>query len=829
MSSMVRGSWLVVVGLWLVVGSSLIVACGSSSSTNSSTSSQTNSQTKGDSTKSKIAPYSKVITKDAVSDSGLFIVHRINEQCFYEIPTSRLGEEFLLVTRTAKTPQVGYGGEELGTSVIRWERKYDKILLRTVSYENVADDSLPIARAVKASNFEEIVEAFPIKAYNKDTTAVVIEVTSLFTTDVPLLTPDEGTRRGFKITRLDKERSFIEYAKSFPTNVEVENVVTFAAGESPQNRASGTMSFTMHHSMVELPKNKMTPRLADPRVGFFALRQVDYGRDENEAMSRTYILRWRLEPKDTAAFLRGELVEPIKPITYYIDPATPAKWRPWLKKGVESWNPAFEAAGFKNAVRVLEPPTPEEDPDWSPEDARYSVIRYYPSPVENAYGPNIHDPRTGEIIESDIGWFHNIMKLQTGWFFAQAVSDPRSRKLPYDDSLMGELIATVAAHEFGHTIGMPHNMKASSAYPVDSLRSKTFCAKYGTAPTIMDYARYNYIAQPGDDVDVFPKVGPYDHFSVKWGYRPIINAKTSDDERDTLNQWAKATETDKMLRFGAQQWMTVDPTSQMEDLGDDPIKAGTYGVANLKRAMGYLLDATRQDGKDFQLLDEAYDDLFAQWSREMGHVANVIGGVEIERKVFGSKEGPVYTPVTKDRQKAAVAFLGEQVFTTPTWLLDQKIVDLLAPSGGAEQLATGQSRFLRTAMSNDKLVRLLEQETRGDASTYTVTELFDDLEKLIFSELQQRKPVDYFRRNLQRSYVDGLIAKTKKPDNSPLTGSARFFAGPDVYNSDVRAIVRARLATLLTKLKGAGTDPVSKAHFADLVLQIQRALDPSAE
>jgi hypothetical protein len=345
----------------------------------------------------------------------------------------------------------------------------------------------------------------------------------------------------------------------------------------------------------------------------------------------------------------------------------------------------------------------------------------------------------------------------------------------------------------------------------------------------MDYARYNYIAQPGDDVDVFPKVGPYDHFSVKWGYRPIINAKTSDDELDTLNQWAKATETDKMLRFGAQQWMTVDPTSQMEDLGDDPIKTGTYGVANLKRAMGYLLDATRQDGKDFQLLDEAYDDLFAQWSREMGHVANVIGGVEIERKVFGSKEGPVYTPVTKDRQKAAVAFLGEQVFTTPTWLLDQKIVDLLAPSGGAEQLATGQSRFLRTAMSNDKLVRLLEQETRGDASTYTVTELFDDLEKLIFSELQQRKPVDYFRRNLQRSYVDGLIAKTKKPDNSPLTGSARFFAGPDVYNSDVRAIVRARLATLLTKLKGAGTDPVSKAHFADLALQIQRALDPSAE
>ncbi|RPI67535.1 MAG: DUF5117 domain-containing protein [Ignavibacteriae bacterium] len=813
----------------LVACSSLLVACGSSTSTQSS--SQTSSQMKADSatSKSKIQAYAKVITKDAVSDSGLFIVHRISDQFFYEIPNNRLGEEFLLVSRTAKTPQVGYGGEELGTSVVRWERKYDKILLRTVSYENVAADSTPISRAVKASNFEEIVEAFPIKAYNKDTSAVVIDVTSLFTTDVSMLTPDEGTRKGYKITRLDKERSFIEYAKSFPTNIEVENVITFAAGESPQNRSSGAMSFTMHHSMVELPKKPMTPRLADDRVGFFALRQTDYGREENEATSREYILRWRLEPKDTAAFLRGELVEPIKPITYYIDPATPLKWRSWLKKGVESWNPAFESAGFKNAVRVIEAPTKEEDPDWAPEDARYSVIRYYPSPTENAYGPNIHDPRTGEIIESDIGWFHNIMKLQTGWFFAQAVSDPRSRKLPYDDSLMGELIATVAAHEFGHTIGMPHNMKASSAYPVDSLRSKTFCAKYGTAPTIMDYARYNYIAQPGDDVDVFPKVGPYDHFSVKWGYRPIIGATTSDAELDTLHAWAKLTETNKMYRFGAQQWMTLDPSSQTEDLGDDPVKAGTYGVANLKRAMGYVLDATRQDGKDFRLLDEAYDDLFAQWTREMGHVANVIGGVEIERKVFGSKEGPVYTPVSKERQKAAIAFLGEQVFTTPTWLLDQRIVDLLTPSGAPDRLATAQTRFLRTTMSNDKLVRMIEQETRTDITPYTVTELFDDLEKLIFTELQQRKPVDYYRRSLQRSYVDGLIAKTKKPDNSSLTGFARFFAGPDVYNSDVRALVRARLAKLQTSLKGAGTDPVSKAHFADLSLQIQRALDPSAE
>ncbi|MFN5379190.1 MAG: DUF5117 domain-containing protein, partial [Ignavibacteria bacterium] len=470
--------------------------------------------------------YDKVITKEAVSDSGMFVVHRIDEKFFYEIPKSMLGKELLLVSRIAKTPQVGYGGEESNTEVVRWERKYDKILLRTISYVNVAGDSMPISRAVKNANFEEIIKAFPIQAYNKDSSNVVIDVTDMFVGDVGILTPNRGIRSQYKIGGLDRDRSYVEYIKSFPTNVEVENVLTFSSESPSQNSASKTMSFTMHHSMVMLPEKPMMPRLADPRVGFFSLDQTDYSRPEPEAVNREYILRWRLEPKDTAAFLRGELVEPVKPITYYIDPATPVQWRKWLKKGVESWNPAFEKAGFKNAVQCLEPPTADQDPDFSPEDARYSVIRYYPSPIENAYGPNIHDPRTGEILESDIGWFHNIMKLQTGWFFAQAVSDPKSRVLPYSDSLMGELISFVAAHEFGHTIGMPHNMKASSAYPVDSLRSKTFCAKYGTAPTIMDYARYNYIAQPGDDVDVMPKVGPYDDWAVRWGYRPIIGAKT---------------------------------------------------------------------------------------------------------------------------------------------------------------------------------------------------------------------------------------------------------------------------------------------------------------
>lgn len=809
----------------MAAAGSFVMACGSSQSAQQTS---TPPPGGGDAAGGKKGPkpYDKVITKEAVSDSGLFIVHRIDDKVFYEIPKQELNRELLFVSRLAKTPRIGYGGEENTTQVIRWERKFDKIMLRTVSYENVAADSLPISRAVKASNFDEVIKAFPIQAFGKDSSTVVIDVTDLYTTDVGIMTPGRELRQEFKISMMDRERSYVEYARSFPTNIEVENVITFNADQSPQNPQSRTVSFTMHHSMVRLPEKPMTPRLADPRVGFFSLYQTDYGRPETEALTRQYILRWRLEPKDTAAFLRGELVEPIKPITYYVDPATPVQWRPWLKRGVEAWNVAFEAAGFRNAIRCIDPPTPQEDPEWSPEDARYSVIRYYPSDIENAYGPNIHDPRTGEIIESDIGWFHNIMKLLTSWYFTQAVSDPRARKLPYPDDLMGELVSFVATHEVGHTLGLPHNMKASNSYPVDSLRSSTFTRLYNTAPSIMDYARFNYIAQPGDNVNTMPGIGPYDKHSIRWGYRPIIGATTSDAETDTLHKWARAAETDKMLRFGAQQWLTMDPTSQMEDLGDDAIKAGTYGVANLKRIMGYLYDATYQEGKNFRQLDELYSDVLGQWRREMGHVASIPGGVEIERKVFGVA-GPQFTPLTKERQKAAIAFLNEQVFTTPTWLLDDRVLGVIAPNGGIQQLADIQTSLMRSTMSNDKLIRLVDQQARLGSQAYSVSELFTDLETMLFKEVASRGPVDFYRRNLQRSFVQSLIAKAEKPAPAPAGDAfAAFFRGPDVYNSDVRALSRAQLSGLLKKLKAASSsDASTKAHFADLALQIETALD----
>ena len=555
--------------------------------------------------------YSDVIEASAETDDGLFLVHTDGDDLFFEIPLDLLDREMVLQSRIAKAANgVGFGGSQSDFSVVAWQRVGDRILLRRMNYENVADDSEPISLAVASSNFEPIIATFEIQAFSPDSTAVVVEVSDLFTSDIPLLGLQKSRREQYNVRRVDSDRTFLLWAKSFPMNVEVRRVLTYEATSPPTDSPTNTISLEMNHSMVLLPEEPMRPRLWDQRVGFFSVRNIDFGLDNQRAETRRFITRWRLEPSDTSAFLRGELVDPVKPIIYYIDPATPEKWRSYLKQGVEDWQVAFEAAGFKNAIMAMDAPSPEEDPEFSPEDARYSVIRYLASSVQNASGPHIHDPRSGEILESDIQWYHNVMNLVRNWYFVQtAAANPQARAVEFDDEVMGELIRFVSSHEVGHTLGLPHNMKSSAMWPVDSLRTDFVC-RNGTATTIMDYARFNYVAQPGDDTCFNPKIGPYDLYNIDWGYRPILNVSSPEEELPTLREWILAKADDPTYRFGDPS--RTDPTSLSEALGDDAMRASDLGVENLKITVANLRDWAGEPGGDYAQIQELYNAILGQ-------------------------------------------------------------------------------------------------------------------------------------------------------------------------------------------------------------------------
>jgi hypothetical protein len=789
--------------------------------------------------KDAIKPYDKVITKDAETDPGLFAVHKVEDKHYYEIPDSLFNREMLMVSRISKTATgIGFGGGKINTQVLRWEKKPKKVLLRVVSYGNVAADSLPIHEAVVNSNFEPVLYAFDIKAFNKKDSlnpATVIEVDGLFTKDVNALGMPQRFRTQYRISRLAADRSYIESLKSYPLNVEARHVKTYIASAAPSNQSLGSISVEINNSMILLPKEPMKRRYFDERVGWFARGQVDYGLDAQESRTVRYLDRWRLEVKDEdiEKFKAGELVEPKKQIVYYIDRATPKTWVPFIKQGIEDWQVAFEAAGFKNAIIAKDPPTVEEDPEWSPEDVRYSVVRYLASPIPNANGPHVSDPRSGEILESDINWYHNVMTLLRNWYFVQtAAINLDAQNVEFKKEIMGRLIRFVSAHEVGHTLGLPHNMGSSHAYPVDSLRSAAFTNKYGTAPSIMDYARFNYVAQPGDEgVAMMPNIGVYDKYSIKWGYQPILDT-SAEDEKPILNSWIREHENDPMYRFGHQQIGDIhDPSSQTEDLGDDAIKASLYGIANLKRIVPNLTSWTTEEGGNYDNLETLYGQVVAQYRRYMGHVSNNIGGV-YEFYKTADQEGAVYTHVDKAHQKNCMEFIQEQLFATPEWLIDQDIFNKIQYSGSVENIRSTQVRYLNTILHLGKLARIIENETINGKDAYGLLEMMQDLRQGIWSETRSGKAIDTYRRNLQKAHIDRLSYLMTAENLGRLSdfGGYRKSTPINTVQSDVRSVARAELNNLKRDIRNGLsriTDRMSRYHLQDALERIDQTLDPS--
>jgi hypothetical protein len=791
-------------------------------------------------------PYKDVITEKAITKKGLFHVHKVEDKWFFEIGDTVLGRDILIVNRISKAPAdtrsgfFGYAGDEINENVIRLEKgPNNKIFLRNISFTVYAKDSTkPMYKSVMNSNIQPIAAAFDIRAFSNDSTGCVIEFTDFINGDNDILFFASFFKTALRIGGVQSDKSYIIDVKAYPINIEIKTVKTYnkssfspIPGLTPQ-APSGNATFELNSSMLLLPSVPMRPRYYDDRVAYFTTGYTDFDADPQGVKNISMITRWRLEPRDQdlEKFKRGELVEPKKPIIYYIDPATPKKWVPYLIQGVNDWQKAFEKAGFKNAIMGRMAPTWAEDSTWSLEDARFSAIVYKPSEVANAQGPHVHDPRSGEIMESHINWFHKVMALLRSWYMVQAgPSDPRARRAKFDDELMGELIRFVSSHEVGHTLGLPHNMGSSSATPVEKLRDKAWVEANGHTASIMDYARFNYVAQPEDKIDpigLYPRIGEYDLWSIEWGYRPM-NDKTEEEERQILNDWVKSRYNNPRLRYYHQDGM--DPRAQTEDLGDNAIKASEYGIRNLKRIVPELPGWLNEKGETFDDLSDVYNEVIAQYGRYMGHVLTNIGGIKTDFKTT-EQEGPVYSIIPKTRQKEALRFLHRNLFETPHWLMNKNVLEkVTAPT--TDRISTLQDNLLGTLLSSGRLQRLISSYNR-DETAYRIDEYMEDLKRGIWSELSNHKAIDNYRRNLQKSFVERIGAIVNPPSApSTMGGGIIIFFGPaiDPKKSDILSVSKGILRSLKSEIASAlpaYSDKMSRYHLQDLSERIDRILNP---
>ncbi|MFZ9387322.1 MAG: zinc-dependent metalloprotease [Chitinophagaceae bacterium] len=802
-------------------------------------------------------PYREIITSKALSDPGLFNLHKVDEKYYFEIPDDMFGREILVVNRISKAPAgiraggsfFGYSGDQIGSNVIRFDKgPNNKVFLRKVSFAEYAKDSTsPMFVSVSNSNIQEIAASFDVKALGKDSSGAVIDITDFLAGDNDVLFFPSSMKSSLRIGGLQNDKSYINSVKSYPINIEIKAVKTYGrTPAAPGSFGGGTGNLTMelNSSMVVLPKVPMQARYFDPRVGYFAVGYTDFDANPQGVENISMIKRWRLEPKpeDMDKYLRGELVEPQKPIIFYIDPATPKKWVPYLIQGVNDWQTAFEKAGFKNAVYAREAPTWEQDSTWSLEDARNSAIVYKPSDIANASGPSISDPRSGEIMESHVNWYHNIMEILRDWYFIQASpNDPGARKMTFDDELMGQLIRFVSSHEVGHTLGLRHNFGSSSTVPVENLRNKAWVEANGHTPSIMDYARFNYVAQPEDNIGrsgIFPRIGEYDKWAIEWGYRRFPQYGTPDMEKSHLNSWVIGKLKDNRLWFGTES-NPDDPRSQYEQVGDDAMKASEYGIRNLKRIVPNLMTWTREPNKGYKGLQQIYGQVTLQFDLYMGHVAKYVGGV-METPKMVEESGPIYEIVSESKQKEAVDFLNKNLFNTPDWLINYDILNRIEVRGNIfsdirvsnfeyklKSIGTIQDNILARLLGTRNLGKLLEAEASIGSKAYQVNELLADLKGGIWSEIPARKPIDIHRRNLQKSYVN-IIDKILNPPASTNPAAATGSSFTD--KSDIKSALRAHLQVLRAEANtgsNAAPDAMSRAHLKDIVTRIDNALNPN--
>ncbi|THU38392.1 DUF5117 domain-containing protein [Niastella caeni] len=790
-------------------------------------------------------PYKDVITAAAVTKKGLFTVHKVEEKYYFEIPDSILNREILAVTRFTKTAggSSAYGGEIANQQTILFEKgPSNNIFLRVVALISQADSTNDIYKAVTNSNLNPIAAAFPVAAYNTGAHSTVIDVTEFFKGDNTSVSIDAAIKKRYTLGALAADRSYIQNITTYPINTEIRTVktytstigesVSFGAGFFPVAKVAGAVTLEINTSLLLLPETPMCKRSFDPRVGFFGDSYMLFSDDQQKADDEQFIVRWRLEPQpeDMEKYKRGELVEPAKPIVYYIDPATPKKWRPYLMAGINDWQKAFEKAGFKNAIMAKE--WPENDTTMSLEDARFSVLRYFASPIPNAYGPNVHDPRSGEILESHIGWYHNVMELVHDWYMVQcAATDPKARKMKFDDELMGQLIRFVSSHEVGHTLGLRHNFGSSSQTPVEKLRDKEWLAAHGHTASIMDYARFNYVAQPEDNIpqeSLFPRIGEYDQWAIQWGYRYTGITKLEEDKKLT-NRWiVDSLKANPRLWFAGEGLQVRDPRVQTEDLGNNAMKAAEYGIKNLKRVLAGLPEWTKEEGDLYENLNHMYVRVADQYTRYIAHVVRNIGGTYETRKSI-EQDGLVYTPAPKALQKEAIAFINKNVFETPEWLLDKNIANKVRYPLHAT-IWTTISKTMHELLGRDGtsslLMTLETMENRfPEANNYTMGEMMTDLKTGIFSELTSKKSITYWRRASQKQFIKELVEymQLKVPIGGPGSGISIDFSG-----SDAPTAVRAHLSQLKREIDAAlptMADKLSKDHLIDLSHRIKQALE----